>query len=150
MPINLTDSDYDSLRRFQEFCFQNAEKKGFHDEGNALRAAVHEAHDEVTLRVAETNLRNYYGNKMLLIIGEVSEAHDELRSGRAMTETYYPGLKGGIVGPGGKPEGVPSELADTAIRIFDLVGEAGIDLAEIAKIKLSFNQTRPRLHGKEF
>lgn len=46
-----------------------------------------------------------------------------------------------------KPEGVPAELADVAIRLFDVSQQYGIDLEyEIGK-KMQHNDTRPYLHG---
>lgn len=47
----------------------------------------------------------------------------------------------------GKPEGLPSELADIAIRVFDLAGAMGIDLQGAIVEKMAFNATRPHRHG---
>jgi NTP pyrophosphatase (non-canonical NTP hydrolase) len=43
--------------------------------------------------------------------------------------------------------GFPSELADIVIRVADLAGALGIDLAEAIRIKLAFNRTRTHRHG---
>lgn len=45
------------------------------------------------------------------------------------------------------PEGVPIELADTLIRVFDACHEWGIDIEEAMRIKMDFNETRPHRHG---
>ena len=42
------------------------------------------------------------------------------------------------------------ELADTAIRLFDLCGGLGIDLEKQIEWKMSFNKTREKLHGKAY
>lgn len=47
----------------------------------------------------------------------------------------------------GKPEGVPSELADIVIRVGDMCARYKIDLAYEIERKLKYNQTRPMLHG---
>jgi len=47
----------------------------------------------------------------------------------------------------GKPEGVPSELADVVIRVADVAGLLGIDLEGAIRRKLAYNKTRPQRHG---
>lgn len=47
----------------------------------------------------------------------------------------------------GKPEGMPSELADVAIRVLDLAEALGIDLEEAIETKMTFNKTRTHRHG---
>lgn len=150
--------DLTALHQLQQTCHLGSRSKGFHDEGDDLRTpftpdtpgAITEW-DQGDVRA----LRNHYANKMMLIVGEVSEAHEQLRTGRAMDETYYP-TKGQVYinesAPSGpfKPEGIPSELADVVIRVFDLAAEAGIDLPAMIAEKLRYNATRPAMHGKKF
>ena len=62
---------------------------------------------------------------------ELSEAFEEYRHGRGLNETYYEN--------GTKPCGIPSELADVVIRIFDL--------EKIILEKMEYNETRPYKHG---
>jgi O-acetyl-ADP-ribose deacetylase (regulator of RNase III) len=109
-------------------------------------------------------LNHYWGSKLLLVVSEIAEAQDELRNGRAVNEEYlsYPsdiiGQHGesfvthtyGQNGWPGKPEGLPSEIADAVIRLLDFADEAHIDLEDVIERKLAFNATRPALHGKKF
>lgn len=128
-----------SIRDLQERCGTAAEAKGFHDDrpkpmraGSTLGGIKDHA----------SRLANWQGNKLMLIVSEVAEAQDELRKGHAADHTYY--------GDNGKPEGVPSELADVVIRVLDFCFTEGIDLESIIDAKMGFNATRPRLHGKQF
>lgn len=77
-----------------------------------------------------------------LIHSEVSEILEEFRKGKGPTETYYRA--------DGKPEGVPSELADVVIRCFEMADFYGIDLEAAIIEKMAFNATRPYKHGKAF
>lgn len=42
------------------------------------------------------------------------------------------------------------ELADVAIRLFDLCGGLGIDLESAINAKMAVNEGRPKLHGKQY
>jgi NTP pyrophosphatase (non-canonical NTP hydrolase) len=46
-----------------------------------------------------------------------------------------------------KPEGIPSELADIVIRVFDAAVEYGIDIEEQIINKMAYNATRAMRHG---
>jgi len=78
------------------------------------------------------------GELIALMHSELSEALEEYRHGRGYTETYYENEK---------PCGIPSELADAVIRIFDTCGYLGIDLEEAINEKMAYNATRPVRHG---
>lgn len=95
-------------------------------------------------------MRDWQGNKLMLIVSEVAEAQDELRKGYPADLTYHPSdYFGGPEGPH-KPEGVPSELADVVIRVLDFCYTEGIDLEAIITEKLAYNATRAYKHGRKF
>ena len=139
------------IRELQEKCWKTAEIKGFHDDRPLRRQ-----YD--TREQFQKALANWQGNKLLLVVSEIVEAHDELRSGHAADETYHPTapesphqrLYAEGTGARYKPEGVPSELADAVIRILDFCGTEGINLQSIIEEKLAYNATRERLHGRAF
>lgn len=81
--------------------------------------------------------------KLLLAVGELVEAQNDLRDGHLLNEVYYEG-------PSGKPCGVVIELADCVIRIFNLAKELGLDIQEGIRLKAIYNDTRPYKHGKKF
>lgn len=81
------------------------------------------------------------GDLICLMHSELSEALEEHRNGRLPDEVYYNEAKPD------KPEGIPVELADCVIRIFDFCGLYGIDLEEVVALKMRYNETRPYRHG---
>lgn len=42
------------------------------------------------------------------------------------------------------------ELADTILRILDLCGAKGIDIEKHIELKMKYNATRERMHGKKY
>jgi hypothetical protein len=88
---------------------------------------------------------NDIDRKLLLAIGEIGEAHGELRAGHCPRDVYY---SESDCGP--KPEGFGMELADTIIRVFDLAEYWGLDLAALMAEKHLYNVKRPFKHGKRF
>ncbi|UYL88372.1 MazG-like nucleotide pyrophosphohydrolase [Arthrobacter phage EvePickles] len=113
--MTLTASTVEALRELQQTCGDTAASKGFHDDRpKPMRIGATVA----GLKERNAQLANWQGNKLMLIVSEVVEAHDEIRNGRAADETYYPtdGKEVGNLRRPFKPEGVPSEIADVVIR----------------------------------
>jgi NTP pyrophosphatase (non-canonical NTP hydrolase) len=153
-----------SISDLQERCGVAAQAKGFHDD-RPKPAWFH----RLFKGFYDSALRDWQGNKLMLIVSEVAEAQDELRKGHAANHTYYPKrpLPGSLVAEVGmekarelvdadpvghlqKPEGCPSELADVVIRVLDFCYTEGIDLETIIEEKLAYNATRGYKHGKKF
>lgn len=95
----------------------------------------------------EADIFDTVWKKLLLVVGEISEATEELRAGRGFDEIYE--------GPKGKPEGFLVELADAVIRINDIVGllerlghlKNNPAFGAVIDQKHAFNATRPARHG---
>lgn len=73
---------------------------------------------------------------------ELSEALEDHRNGEDPDAISFSGASL-------KPVGIPIELADVLIRIFDMCGYYGIDLEEAVKIKMGYNQSRSYRHGNK-
>lgn len=121
--------------------YENAKEKGWHDPG----------------------MEKSVGDDIALMHSELSEALEDFRAGRKPAEVYYEYKSGGIVVSVSaleaaemrergdttalKPCGIPIELADVLIRIFDFAGKHGIDLESAVEKKMAYNATRPHRHG---
>jgi NTP pyrophosphatase (non-canonical NTP hydrolase) len=98
-----------------------------------------------------------FGESLMLITSELSEALEDYRNGHAPTEEWYEEPKNSHgksvitaekqLSPEWKPCGVPSELADVVIRIMDMCGHYGIDLERAIQEKMAYNATRSERHG---
>lgn len=130
----------------------NAEDKGFHDDGNVLRQILDSLEPGTTigggtLLLGESAIAlpegfwdrlyaAYKGNRLMLIVGEVVEVHEEVRSG-----------KPSIYEKDGKPEGTAVELGDVQIRVGDYASEFQEPLVEAIETKAAYNKTREKMHG---
>lgn len=177
---------FEALRHLQQYCYGSARERGFHDATDRLNdARSTEARGNRVLgsdyaKILDDAFRERAGNRLMLIVGEAAEAHEEIRKGNSPSARYYsvnpqdipeghPMSRDFSIVPGQglapneadlnalraagvplKPEGVPSEIADIVIRCLDFAGEHGIDLAEVIREKLEYNATRARMHGKKF
>lgn len=70
---------------------------------------------------------------------ETDDTPEEYRNGHGATEIYF--------SDSGKPEGIPTELADVIIRVLDYCGYAGIDIDAAISQKHEYNKSRPYRHG---
>jgi len=111
---------------------ENAVKHGFWDDYKMITDMLDDAiYDD---NFVDKKLKPLYSNaistRLMLIVGEVSEAMEALRKN--------------------DNDNFREELADIVIRVMDLSGGLGIDLEyEIIK-KMGINAQRPYKHGKLF
>ena len=75
---------------------------------------------------------------LMLLVSEIAEAMEEFRNHRGVNEIYF---------IGDKPEGIPIEVADLLIRVFDWAGAENVDLLAALDIKMRYNRGRTYRHG---
>jgi len=79
-----------------------------------------------------------FPEQLVLIHSEVSEALEQFREGHEPSAYYF---------VDGKPEGIPTELADIIIRVLDTCAYYGIDIDSFMALKLKYNEGRSYRHG---
>ena len=148
------NEDIAALDRLSAGFHKNARAKGFvelHDRLAQLAAYVREQDPDL----ADYMLRCEAGNELMLMVTELGEAHEEIRTSPYPSDvTYYVDEEGNPTligvnedGTPRKPEGLGSELADVQIRLGDTVGRRGIQHGVQTREKAQYNATRAQKHG---
>jgi NTP pyrophosphatase (non-canonical NTP hydrolase) len=106
--------------------------------GFEFEQLMHEIHSTAVEKGWWENEDRNFGELIALCHSELSEAFEEYRKGLNLDDIYY---------VEGKPEGIPVELADLLIRLFDFCYKFEIPLYSALQIKMEFNKGRPYRHG---
>jgi NTP pyrophosphatase (non-canonical NTP hydrolase) len=120
----------------------NRQDKGGHAM-KSINQLVQEAHTNAINKGWWEEDRSF-GELIALMHSELSEALEDYRNGYEPRHMYYEPTHHGTEF---KPCGIPSELADVVIRIFDACGRYNINLQEAIEEKMAYNATRPIRHG---
>jgi len=117
-----------TIKELQISCHKIAKEKGFWndtevDAGNGYNTSI-------PCNIPE---------KLMLIVTELSEACEALRNNNKQD-----------VSKNWRKDTFEDELADVAIRLFDLAEAEGINLTYQIEQKLNYNKSRPPKHGKLF
>lgn len=102
--------------------------------GKSIQEWIDHCHSSAREKGFWDNERNV-GEMLMLVVSELGEAIEAHRKGDMGLE---------------RKDTFEDELADTAIRLFDMCGGLGIDLEKQIEWKMSFNQTREKKHGKAY
>lgn len=93
------------------------------------------------------------GTLLMLIVSELSEALEADRKNHHADIRLFEvdeKLKISTAFKDNIKDSFEDEIADTFIRLFDLVGYMGIDIDRHIELKIRYNQTREYKHGKNY
>ena len=118
---------------------------------------------------SEAKEKGYYrkvsekGTGLMLIVGELSEALEADRNARyADLDCYKAEIEADDVNEDKRETHnliayqdhiygtFEEELADSVIQLLSFCGSLGIDVDTYVKLKLDYNRSRPKLHGKKY
>jgi len=118
-----------TLNKLRDEIHENAKNKGFWDSpretGTLLMLCVSELAEAM-----EADRKNRYSGKIV----------EEFEIGEDFCYEFESCIK----------DTFEDELADTIIRILDLCGAKGIDIEKHIELKMKYNATRERMHGKKY
>ena len=142
------------VARFDRLVFRDVEQnKDIHKKIkemktlNQLRDEIHENAKNKGFWDKEREI----GTRLMLCVSELAEAMEADRKGRvANLDKFYKGIAHGDIFETYIKDTFEDELADTIIRILDLCGAKGIDIEKHIELKMKYNATRERMHGKKY
>jgi len=152
-----------TITELVEKAHKNATDKGFYESDMLTITTLkilkkNNLIDENTNKLINTNFINsMISSKLMLIVSELGEALKALRNRNFVklgeTCPYHLGheaLEQSNIFADYIKDTFEDEIADVFIRLFDLCGFMQIDIERHIKLKMNYNKSRPKLHGKEF
>lgn len=160
------------MNELKKQAHKTAKEKGFWSSMESVIQKMEEAYIESSVGgklFTEDDLEQvkkaFRQQKLMLMVSELGEACECERKGLYSDWKAYSKIYAEILSdnPGTSNEEafriafeekikdtLEDELADVVIRIFDFCGEFNIDLQKHIELKMKFNSTREKLHGKKF
>ena len=133
--------------------FKGNEKKGFHND----KFIMSKIEMNEMLKPQEIELLKNHSKvaKIALVISELSESIEALRKRKvANLYRFEAQLKLGgdfkVLFETFIKDTFEDEIADSLIRLYDIVGNEEMDIETHIKYKLLYNELREPMHGKEF
>lgn len=139
---------HNTIEKRIEIAHNNSRIKGFYElpEGILSKMRDNSLFTEEEVKAVKDA---FISQRLMLITSELGEALEANRKDRyarrtarenMTTEQFEDYIK----------DSFEDELADASIRIFDLAGWLGIDLAGHIELKSDYNSYRPHLHNKKY
>lgn len=124
-----------TMNELRDKIYQNAKDKGFWDKernmGESLMLVVTELAEALEVHRASGHIKEFTEGQKLSL---------EKMSDEEFAETFSIMVK----------DSFHDEMADVLIRVLDLCGGHNIDIDWHVKMKMRYNATRARLHGKNY
>lgn len=146
-----------NMNKLVEICHAYATKQGFWDKDKEFTTRTRDFDKFMETKPAERiNAEDYViSRKLLLTISELTEAMEAMRKGKWAINHINHTVNPFVVNETRDFEALikdtfEDEIADTFIRLFDLCGYLKIDIVRHIQLKMSYNETRPRMHNKRF
>lgn len=127
-----------SINDLVDECYANAKNKGFYETRDMIIALIETSplSDEQRNRVLAEFNSIWKLSRIALLMSELGEMAEAARKPSLMCEKI-PSLTA-----------MEEEAADLGIRLFDYMGSLGVDLDNAIRLKMLYNETRPKMHGK--
>lgn len=147
-----------TIKELCEKTYKNACEKGFYSEQEELNSNFNKYN--FTDNLTDYVFYQIVSTKLMLIVSELSESLEALRTNKVLarnlgaeplpdfdifSDVVFKDYFQNVI-----KDTFEDELADTAIRLFDLCGWLGIDLEGHIKAKMRYNATRECKHNKAF
>jgi len=127
------------LTELSKIVYEANKEKGFHDKERSFAETCMLIVSEISEAVEADRKGNDLNNELDKELVDVE--FDSYKSGENLDVQFFEDrIK----------DTVEDELADALIRILDEAGRRGMDIEAHVMLKLAYNKTRPRLHGKKF
>lgn len=139
-----------SMNQVAEVVHANAKSKGFYDFTHGLHFISHQLLEimKEVAEASEAHKTNKFANVSLLK-HRMKELEESYNGAPEEKEEYllesFKNLFQNLV-----KDSFEDEIADVFIRLFDAVGFHKINIAEHIQLKMQYNATREKLHGKSY
>ena len=141
-----------TIKELVDKSYQTSKSKGFHDNYNIILKMVETK--EFSLENIEYVKQLLVSQKLMLIVSELGESLEATRinrftdttedilslEGEEFIKTFKEKVK----------DTFEDEIADVFIRLGDMCGSLNVDIEKHILLKQKFNETRSKMHGKNF
>lgn len=159
--MNITQKNADMLQTANEI-HKIASDKGFWDVQDSVLEKMENLEEFTRNDILQVH-KAFISQKLLLIITEISEGVEADRESQYADWGHFNNILDEMKNEGFDPEvsfikafegsikdTFEDELADSIIRILDLCKKMNIKIFKHIQLKVEFNKTRDKMHGKDY